>query len=222
MALKALICPNCGASYDPLQYRCAYCGSYIIDKTDNFTDLTARKVEVQQLCPDKYPGVYVFGRLLGEGERPIATGVVNYNLVWSVGGKLLLTNKGMYFSAHALNVGVKSVSIQLSDVIDVKMSANLFVSQRINIVTTKGSHSFTVYHGKEWIARILEAKRHGCDAPASEQQSPTEPVVPVQQTQNAPAADDYTVELRKLKALLDEGIITQEEFDLKKRSLLGI
>ncbi|WP_081460877.1 SHOCT domain-containing protein [Fructobacillus fructosus] len=29
-------------------------------------------------------------------------------------------------------------------------------------------------------------------------------------------------DLRELKSLLDEGIITQEEFDLKKKEILGI
>ncbi len=38
----------------------------------------------------------------------------------------------------------------------------------------------------------------------------------------AGAAADPTAELRKYKGLLDEGIITQEEFDAKKRQLLGI
>ncbi len=41
------------------------------------------------------------------------------------------------------------------------------------------------------------------------------------ETASKPAVD-YTDELRKLKTLLDEGIITEEEFNLKKRMLLGI
>lgn len=36
------------------------------------------------------------------------------------------------------------------------------------------------------------------------------------------AAADPTAELRKFKGLLDDGIISQEEFDAKKRQLLGI
>ena len=34
--------------------------------------------------------------------------------------------------------------------------------------------------------------------------------------------DNYIIELKKLKNLLDEGIITQEEFDIKKRIILNI
>ena len=40
----------------------------------------------------------------------------------------------------------------------------------------------------------------------------------------APAADapDYTAELEKLAKLRDEGIITAEDFEAKKKQLLGI
>jgi predicted Zn-dependent peptidase len=34
--------------------------------------------------------------------------------------------------------------------------------------------------------------------------------------------DDMTAQLTQLKALLDQGILTQEEFDAKKKQLLGI
>jgi hypothetical protein len=50
---------------------------------------------------------------------------------------------------------------------------------------------------------------------AAEQQAPAA----------APAAggmDDMTAQLTQLKALLDQGILTQEEFDAKKKQLLGI
>lgn len=39
---------------------------------------------------------------------------------------------------------------------------------------------------------------------------------------NAPSATSPTDELRKYKELLDSGIITQEEFDAKKKQLLGL
>ena len=44
------------------------------------------------------------------------------------------------------------------------------------------------------------------------------------QTAESPAAStaDPTAEIRKFKALLDDGIITQDEFDLKKKQLLGL
>lgn len=37
-----------------------------------------------------------------------------------------------------------------------------------------------------------------------------------------PAAPDYTAELERLAQLRDQGVITAEDFDAKKRQLLGI
>lgn len=38
----------------------------------------------------------------------------------------------------------------------------------------------------------------------------------------APAAGDYTAELEKLAKLRDEGVITADDFEAKKKQLLGI
>jgi hypothetical protein len=38
----------------------------------------------------------------------------------------------------------------------------------------------------------------------------------------APAEPDYISELERLAGLVDKGIITQEEFEAKKKSLLGL
>ncbi len=38
----------------------------------------------------------------------------------------------------------------------------------------------------------------------------------------APAQDDTTAQLQQLSQLKDQGIITQEEFDAKKKLILGI
>lgn len=44
------------------------------------------------------------------------------------------------------------------------------------------------------------------------------------QDQGAAAApqDDMTAQLQQLKGMLDQGLITQEEFDAKKKQLLGL
>lgn len=43
---------------------------------------------------------------------------------------------------------------------------------------------------------------------------------PVQQA--APAVDDTTAQLQQLAELKNQGILTQEEFDAKKKQILGI
>ena len=41
-------------------------------------------------------------------------------------------------------------------------------------------------------------------------------------SQSAPLADDTTSQLQQLAQLKDQGILTQEEFDAKKKQILGI
>ena len=53
------------------------------------------------------------------------------------------------------------------------------------------------------------------DQPAYEQEAPAAP-------QAAPAEADYTAELEKLAKLRDEGVISAEDFEAKKKQLLGI
>jgi hypothetical protein len=45
---------------------------------------------------------------------------------------------------------------------------------------------------------------------------------PEQQAAPAPAEPSYTDELERLAKLRDEGVITAEDFDAKKKQLLGI
>jgi len=107
---------------------------------------------------DKYPGVEMFGRFFGKGERPINLGLANYFTGFtSAGGKLLLTDKHLYFSAHALNVGRKECKIALKDITNVKIALNLLISQHLVIYTNSDSHRFVVYHGKDWLKNINDA-----------------------------------------------------------------
>lgn len=211
MNFKTFTCPNCGANYNPAKYQCEYCGSYIFMSNDNYTDFSNVKIELPQKPKDdsgKYPGIYVFGRLLGAGERPITLGVANYftGLV-SAGGKLLLTNKSLSFSAHAFNVGKQETRIDLKQITDVKLSSNLLISQQILVTDNGKSHKFVVYQGKEWVQKIKDAiaKYEDYEAPVTGQK-----------------ANNYIEELQQLKQLLDMGIITEDEFNIKKRMLLGL
>jgi hypothetical protein len=56
------------------------------------------------------------------------------------------------------------------------------------------------------------------DQPADEQPAP--PAAPAPQA--APAEADYTAELEKLAKLRDEGVISADDFEAKKKQLLGI
>ena len=146
-----LKCPKCGKPYNPDKSQCEHCGSYIINSEEKFLDLSELNIE-------KYPGVVVFGRLLGEGECPIRLGWANYFTgIISAGGKLLLTNRNLYFSAHQVNIGRRECMIDLNDIRDIKLALNLLISQHIVIYTKSDSHRFVVYHGQEWIDAIKAA-----------------------------------------------------------------
>ena len=120
---------------------------------------------------------------------------------------MLLTNKSLSFSAHTFNVGKQETRIDLKQITEVKVSANLLVSQHILVTANGKSHKFVVYHGNDWVQKIKDAiaKYEEYEAPEAEQK-----------------ASNYIEELQQLKQLLDMGIITEDEFNIKKRMLLGL
>jgi hypothetical protein len=61
------------------------------------------------------------------------------------------------------------------------------------------------------------------DQPADEEQAAAAPPPAAAPAPAAPAAaPDYTAELERLAKLRDEGVITAEDFEAKKKQLLGI
>ena len=57
---------------------------------------------------------------------------------------------------------------------------------------------------------------------AAEGQAQYEQQAPPPQATPAPAAPDYAAELQQLAQLRDDGVISPEDFEAKKRQLLGI
>ena len=60
------------------------------------------------------------------------------------------------------------------------------------------------------------------DQAAYDQQVAEEQAYVAQQAPAAPAEPDYAAELAQLAQLKDKGIITEEEFEAKKKQILGI
>lgn len=58
------------------------------------------------------------------------------------------------------------------------------------------------------------------DQPAEEQQAPQQAPPPAEPAPSG--GGDYTAELEKLAKLRDEGVISAEDFEAKKKQLLGI
>jgi hypothetical protein len=60
------------------------------------------------------------------------------------------------------------------------------------------------------------------DQAAYDQQMAAQQAAAAQQQAAAPAAPDYTAELEQLAQLKAQGILTDEEFEAKKKQILGI
>jgi membrane protease subunit (stomatin/prohibitin family) len=67
-----------------------------------------------------------------------------------------------------------------------------------------------------------EQKYASQDQEAYEQQMYQQQAAAQQAAPAAPAEPDYAAELEKLAQLKNQGIISQEEFDAKKKQILGI
>lgn len=220
--MKEWKCPNCGSSYNPAKFRCEYCGSYVIMSDEKgFTiphDTVAQmKQEIAQADndPEKYPGIYFFGTLMGKGEVPLRVGAANYykHMFNSLGGRLLLTEQNIYFSTHNIFQGKSDLCVDLKTLEDSAYEKNMIVSDKISVTAQGKKHYFIVYGGNEWVSMIKDAAEKAKTAP---------PKVPVVANTPVEKQGDYTDELVRLKQLYDDGIITEEEFAIKKRQILGI
>jgi Short C-terminal domain len=60
------------------------------------------------------------------------------------------------------------------------------------------------------------------DQAAYEQEAPQAAPAPAPAAAPASGGGDYTAELEKLAKLRDEGVITSEDFEAKKKQLLGV
>ncbi len=218
--MKEWKCPNCGSPYNPAKFRCEYCGSFIVMSDEKeFTipreTVSQMKQEIFQANndPDKYPGIYFFGSLMGKGEVPLRLGSANYykNLFNSLGGRLLLTEKNLYFSTHNIFQGKCDLCLDLKEIEDVAYEKNMIVSDKISVSAAGKKHNLIVFGGNEWISMIKEAIEKAKNAPEAH--------VAVQ---NVSSQGNYTDELVRLKQLCDSGVITEEEFAIKKRQILGI
>lgn len=85
------------------------------------------------------------------------------------------------------------------------------------IAALGAERSFLYKKDDYWLAEKMRDYILECQKP--------KPVVVQQtvvQTATTPSSTDAFDQIRKLKSLLDDGILTQEEFDAKKKQLLGL
>lgn len=120
--------------------------------------------------------------------------------IFNTGGWMFLGNTSLDYYKITAASGEKTMEINLSDIVSTSVSRNL-----LTIKTDVQSVTFGVGNAKEWKKQIEQAAQR------------------VNLAQTAPSNDDdNTQELIKFKQLLDSGVISQDEFDAKKKQLLGL
>ena len=120
-------------------------------------------------------------------------------------GCLVVTNSNFYASVATGMFASDKVVIDISKISGCKISGAFGDILTITEGTTKYE-----YKGVKNPKNIMDAIKAKNDNPAE------------QSKKEESAAADPTEELRKYKKLLDDGIITQEDFDQKKKVLLGL
>jgi hypothetical protein len=71
------------------------------------------------------------------------------------------------------------------------------------------------------VSAVSGARKNNAERKAIEQQTAAQQA-PAEETVQATPQDDLTAQLEQLNDLKNKGILTQEEFDAKKKQLLGI
>lgn len=136
------------------------------------------------------------------------SGLVDNNTVFIVctNARILFLDKGMFY-------GIKSTEIPLDMVNSVSYSKGLVLG---NISITNGAKTTLVKQIKKETAPIM-ADTIKAQAKVYKQNLHNPQVQPQKQSM-----DDMIVDLKKLKTLVDSGVITKDDFDAKKKKMLGI
>lgn len=127
-------------------------------------------------------------------------------------GAVVLTNERMIFTQSVIFNQDGYTSVSLSDILSIDYMANALEGGTVNIHTAVKTYSILVNYKKTSIEAIAAEITKAKDAYNAKHCAPA-----------APAASHSNLdEIKKLKELLDLGAITQEEFDAKKKQLLGL
>lgn len=195
---KAYFCPRCGSKLGEGDLFCIECGH----------KLEPRKEEETVICPEEEQTPVQFVQEEEEETVLLREDAFFIDYKWNPGGALRLTNVNLTFRAH--NGKSKfNVDIPVRDIENLKILRQNKLGQTQQIVVyLKDKHViFQVDLRSDWFNKINEAAnaaRSGKSASAPKQKT------------------GYIQELKQLKELVDMGIITEAEFNAKKKNLLGL
>lgn len=150
--LQSLNCPNCNASYNPLQEKCEYCGSYIINVDVNNREPIDYNADYFSQNNKKY----VCGICLDDNEYPIriCTGAYIKSIWKNVTGWLVLTNKRFILINFKASV---VLDIPISDISDVE-SGIFGLTGNLHITYKDEKYKFNTTGYTEWSNKINEIR----------------------------------------------------------------
>ncbi|WP_314320987.1 MULTISPECIES: SHOCT domain-containing protein [Fusobacterium] len=123
-----------------------------------------------------------------------------------IDGTLLITSKRVSFLKIAFLSGVSSVSMNIDKINSVSKKKGMLTGE-LEIWDNSGNVIYSIASGYlDTVENCINQAKKKVDSPKTT-------------TVNQVSAAD---EILKFKNLLDQGIITQEEFDKKKKELLGV
>lgn len=192
---KMMFCTQCGAKLTEGELFCVECGNKVSPARP---EVTAEPIPV--------PAEVVQPLAAPQGETVLAHGdawFVDYR--WNPRGSLRLTDQMLTFRANN-GKNQYDLDIRLSDVEDVRTGANGLVAYNVLIYLKEQKYVFSVGRNAGWPEKIKQAAVAQRNRTSSAGKQKT----------------DYIDEIRRLKELMDAGIITEEEFTAKKKSLLGL
>ena len=141
---------------------------------------------------------------ISKTERINCEGPATYNEgTAKIPGWIFYTDSGLIFYSKK-DISTPKLTISKSDILNTTSNkGNL-----LTIQTGLGVHTFVVVKADSW-RNVMTAS---IKEPVNNQSSA------IPKVENVSSAD----ELKKYKDLLDSGVLTQEEFDAKKKQLLGL
>lgn len=119
--------------------------------------------------------------------------------------ELVVTDKRVYGKAA---FGIR-IDLPINKISSIGLGMNLFSS--VAVATSSGKIKFYLLENREDVYQTISNAIANIETPIAE----------INNKQNSSFAGSAADELKKYKELLDSGIITQEEFDAKKKQLLG-
>lgn len=204
---KQRFCSQCGSQLTEGDLFCIECGNRIevqqVQKNMEATPSVKTK-ETQIQYPFAEQTEKNEGAVIGRGE------VYYFNSVWGFGkrGILSLTDTKLTFATFASKKEL-TLEILLKDVVIVK-EYNFHSPSSIRVCLRDKEYIFRFIQVRErlvWLDQIsnaVKAVQNGTPKSAAKQKT------------------DYIDEIKRLKELADAGIITETEFEAKKKSLLGL